>query len=102
MKRRYILLFGALALLISLSLIPASYAAPAPALVRVVHAISNAPGVDVYVDGAIPAGLTNVTFTGVSPYLQVPAGSRTIAIRANPSTPSDPALLNATLSLLPG
>jgi len=102
MKHRNILLFGALALLTSLLLIPASYAAPAPALVRVVHAISNAPGVDVYVDDAIPPGLTNVTFTTYSPYLQVPAGSRTIVIRQNPSLPSGPALLSATLLLLPG
>ena len=50
------------------------------AQVRVVHASPDAPNVDVLVDGA--AVLTNVPFKGSSNYLDVPAGSRNLRVRA--------------------
>jgi hypothetical protein len=50
------------------------------AQVRVVHASPDAPNVDVLVDGA--AVLTNVPFKGSSSYLDVPAGSRNLRVRA--------------------
>lgn len=50
------------------------------AQVRVVHASPDAPNVDVLVDGA--AVLTNVAYKASSTYLDVPAGSRNLRVRA--------------------
>ena len=50
------------------------------AQVRVVHASPDAPNVDVLVDGA--AVLTNVAYKASSTYLDVPAGSRNLRMRA--------------------
>ena len=47
---------------------------------RVVHASPDAPNVDVYVDG--DAVLENVSFGGVSEYLELPTGSHEIEITA--------------------
>jgi hypothetical protein len=55
-------------------------APPATAQLRVVHASPDAPNVDVLVDGA--AALTDVPFRAASEYLEVPAGSRNLEVRA--------------------
>ena len=46
--------------------------------VRVIHASPDAPAVDVFVDGS--AVLEDVTFTTVSDYLSLPAGSYDVAV----------------------
>jgi hypothetical protein len=55
--------------------------------VRVAHMSPDAPNVDVYVDGGDPV-LSDVEFTTVSNYLEVPAGDRQVEITAagDPST----------------
>ena len=50
------------------------------AQLRVVHASPDAPNVDVLVDNA--AVLTNVAYKAASSYLEVPAGSRNLKVRA--------------------
>ena len=69
----------------------------ATARVRVLHASPDAPAVDVLVDGAVV--LSNVTFTQASGYLDVPAGSRDIAVRASGTTS---VVIDATLDLAAG
>lgn len=54
------------------------------AQLRVVHASPDAPNVDVLVDGA--AALTNVPFGAASAYLNVPAGTRELQVRATGTT----------------
>lgn len=56
------------------------------AKVRVAHASPDAPNVDVWVDGS--KVLSDVPFTAVSDYLDVPTGTRTVTITAagDPST----------------
>jgi hypothetical protein len=49
--------------------------------VRVAHMSPNAPNVDVYVDSDDPV-LSDVSFTTVSGYLEVPAGERQVEITA--------------------
>ncbi|HEU5175752.1 MAG TPA: DUF4397 domain-containing protein [Gemmatimonadaceae bacterium] len=56
----------------------------ATAELRVVHASPDAPNVDVLVDGA--TALTNVAYRGVSAYLDVPAGTRALAVRPTGTT----------------
>ncbi|WP_225430050.1 DUF4397 domain-containing protein [Deinococcus detaillensis] len=48
------------------------------AYVRVVHAVADAPAVDVYVDGT--KTVSNAPFKAVTPYGNVPAGSHTVKI----------------------
>ena len=50
------------------------------AYVRVVHAVSDAPNVDVYVDGA--RTVANAPFKAVTPYGDVPAGKHNVMITA--------------------
>lgn len=50
------------------------------AYVRVVHAVSDAPNVDVYVDGT--KTVSNAPFKAVTPYGNVPAGSHDVKITA--------------------
>lgn len=50
------------------------------AWIRVAHAISDAPNVDVYIDGEIVAGLSDVPFGAASGWLEVPATEQEIAI----------------------
>jgi hypothetical protein len=54
------------------------------AQVRVVHAVSGAPAVDVYVDGAL--ALSNVPFFALSDYLTVPAGARSVSVTVTGTT----------------
>ena len=50
------------------------------AYVRVVHAVSDAPAVDVYVDGT--RTVAGAAFKAVTPYGEVPAGAHTVKITA--------------------
>ncbi|MCG6202620.1 DUF4397 domain-containing protein [Psychromonas antarctica] len=66
---------------------------------RVVHTISDAPGVDVWVNGIAPAmgsPLDNLTFKGSTDYLAVPAGNYTFDVAVNGS---DPVAVVGALSL---
>ena len=50
------------------------------AYVRVVHGVSDAPAVDVYVDGT--RTVANAPFKAVTPYGNVPAGKHNVMITA--------------------
>ena len=69
-----------------------AFAAPASAAdtakVRVLHASPDAPAVDVHLDDAIVAPLTNVPFGAISDYLPVPAGDHNVKVYATGTTDS--------------
>lgn len=67
--------------------------------IRVLHASPDAPAVDVYLDGAIVTGLTNVPFGAISGYLTVPAGDHEIKITPTGTTT---AVIEATVTLEAG
>jgi hypothetical protein len=56
------------------------------ALVRVAHLASDAPNVDVYVDGEPVAELTDVPYGTVSGYLPLPAGTHQVTVYATGDT----------------
>lgn len=66
------------------------------ARVRVLHASPDAPAVDVFVDGE--AVLEGVTFTTLSGYLELPAGSYDVAV-APAGAGADNAVIEASLTL---
>lgn len=72
------------------------------AQLRVVHASSDAPGVDLYVNGGDQPVVVNLTYGGASGYLSVDAGDYTVQIRAHGADPSSPATFEAALSLAAG
>lgn len=51
---------------------------PANSRVTIVHASPDAPGVDIYVDGA--QAVTNLTFPSATGYVELPSGTRSIAV----------------------
>ena len=62
---------------------------PYTAFVRLVHAVPDAPGVDVYIDGVYAYG--TLYFGGYSRFLQITAGPHDVALRAgSASASSDP------------
>src|SRR5690242_18147565 len=61
------------------------------AMVRVVHASSDAPAVDVYAKGVGPL-FQGLRYGDTSEYLEVPAGAYDIELRVSPSKESDPAV----------
>ena len=69
-----------------------AFAAPVSAAdtanVRVLHASPDAPAVDVYLDDAPVAPLTNVPFGTISDYLPVPAGDHNVKVYATGTTDS--------------
>lgn len=67
---------------------------PATAELRAIHASADAPAVDVSFDGATQ--IRNVSFTGVSAYLTVPARTTSIAVSPTGTTSS---VLNVSLPL---
>jgi hypothetical protein len=74
---------------------PAPAPAPTPTTqLRAIHASSDAPNVDVLVNGAI--ALKNVPYETASAFLQIPAG--TTQIQVNP-TGSSTSVINDTVSL---
>jgi hypothetical protein len=58
--------------------------------VRVVHASSDAPAVDLYVAGASEPLLTGLKYGDATDYLEVDAGEYDFELRASPSSASDP------------
>ncbi len=67
--------------------------------IRVLHASPDAPAVDVYLDGAIVADLTNVPFGGLSGYLTVPSGDHEIKVTPTGTTT---AVIETTITLEAG
>ncbi len=78
---------------------PVASATPT-ARIRVVHAVSDAPTVDIQVDGVTVPGLAGIAFKDVSDYATVATGAFTVTLIA-PSISPDP-LLTATLTLAEG
>jgi LPXTG-motif cell wall-anchored protein len=78
MRKRTSWVMIALGMLLALAIVPATFAQPGMAKVRVVHASPDAPAVDVYVDGN--KVLTNVPFFTASDYLDVPAGPHDLKV----------------------
>jgi len=94
----------ALAALVALTM---SVLAVSPALaqggeaqVRVAHLASDAPNVDVYVNGEPVSELQNVPFGTVSPYLPLPAGSQNVQVYPAGDT-SEP-VIDTTVELAGG
>lgn len=84
MNRSIRRLIGALAALALVGAFAGTAAAADNAWVRVVHASPDAPNVDVWLDGT--KVLTDVPFTAVSDYLEVPAGDHNVQVTATGDT----------------
>ena len=81
MSNIYRILILGLALLMALALAAPALAQGAPeAQIRVAHLASDAPNVDVSVNGEPVAALQNVPYGTVSPYLPLPAGSQQVTV----------------------
>jgi hypothetical protein len=65
--------------------------------VRAVHASPDAPNVDIRVNGALPAPLSNVPFKAASPYLSVTPG--TYNFQVTPAGLAAPVVINADVPL---
>jgi hypothetical protein len=77
---RRLMILG-LALVMALALAAPALAQGAPgAQVRVAHLASDAPNVDVSVNGEPVAALQNVPYGTISPYLPLPAGSQQVTV----------------------
>lgn len=76
---RRVLILG-LALIMALALAAPAFAQTGEAQVRVAHLASDAPNVDVYVDGEPVDALLDVPYGAVSPYLPLPAGPHQITV----------------------
>jgi hypothetical protein len=63
---------------------------PGMAMVRVVHASPDAPGVDVYAEGIDDAQVSGLVFGDTSDYLVIPPGTYNFQLRAAPSTADSP------------
>jgi hypothetical protein len=75
-------------------------AGPQTALVRVAHFSPDAPAVDVYLDGGRIA--SDVGYSTVSSYREVPAGSHTITVRPHGASPSSAAAAKTTEKVAAG
>jgi len=51
--------------------------------IRVIHAVADAPAVDVFLDGSTTAAITDLMFKGVVGYVNIPAGDHTVTVAAN-------------------
>jgi hypothetical protein len=106
-KRRLAILATALFVALGLSTVDALPASAAGVgYVRLAHLSPDAPAVDVYltsVSGAIaPKTFPAVAYGVVSAYLTLPVGTYTVAMRGAGASPSDPALLSATVTVVAG
>lgn len=72
------------------------------ARVRVAHASPDTPAVDVYLDNATEAALTNVPFFTITDYLDLPASTSSVQVRVAGSEPTSTPALSETVSLMPG
>ncbi|NDC42897.1 MAG: DUF4397 domain-containing protein [Chitinophagia bacterium] len=70
------------------------------AMVRVAHLSPDAPNVDVWVNGAKVAALTNVPFKAVSSYLPLPAGEITVWVV--PTGKTEPKVVDAKIKIESG
>jgi hypothetical protein len=84
MNRSIRRMIGALAALALVGAFAGTAAAADNAWVRVVHASPDAPNVDIWLDGT--KVLTDVPFTAVSDYLEVPAGDHNVQVTATGDT----------------
>ncbi len=86
MSRRFIftitLVFSVLLLGLSPDMLAAQ--ADAPVRVRLVHAVSDAPPVDIYIDGALAA--SQLSFASNTAYISLPEGDHTITVTAAEAT----------------
>ncbi|GIU05769.1 MULTISPECIES: DUF4397 domain-containing protein [unclassified Shewanella] len=51
--------------------------------IRVVHAVADAPAVDVFLDGSTTAAVTNLMFKGIAGYINIPEGEHTATVAAS-------------------
>lgn len=73
------------------------------ARIRVVHASSDAPAVDVYVKGSLEPVAQGLAYGAATGYLEVPAGDYTFEIRAaGAAATTDPVYTTAVVSLPAG
>lgn len=73
------------------------------ARVRAIHLSSDAPPVDIFVNGQEPAAVTNLAFGNSTPYIDdVEPGSYTFNIAAAPGTPAQSVLDVGPLALMGG
>jgi len=95
--RKNIHLVGAAAALAAVMAIPAVAAAEGHegAKVRVGHFSPDAPAVDIYVNGEIFAGLEDVAFGVLSPYIEVPADTYDIAVVVADQDPAEATVIDA-------
>src|SRR3712207_3573776 len=89
-----VLLNGLGTLLVLLSLAAPVAAAPGTARLRIVHAAPDTAAVDVFLDGA--RVLTNVAYASIGDYLEVPVGTRKIAV-----TPAGQGISEAVITAEP-
>lgn len=74
---------------------------PDASFVRVVHLGPDAPPVDVFVDDAEPAAITDVAFQGGTDYVELSAGAYNFKVSVADDAPTN-AVLSADLTLDPG
>jgi hypothetical protein len=67
------------------------------ARIRVLHASPDAPAVDIWIDGSIVDGLTNVPFGTISDYMNVPAGTYNVVVVETGTT--SPAFIDANVTV---
>ncbi|MBD3222142.1 DUF4397 domain-containing protein [bacterium] len=72
------------------------------AMLRVVHASPDAPGVDIYVNGDTQPVIMNLEYGDASSYLTVPAGDYTVEIRGHGSDPASAPAYTADVTLAEG
>ena len=66
--------------------------------IQIIHAVYDAPTVNVFVDGALFGGLENVDYQGASPWIEVDSASYAVRVEANlPSDNADVISANVTL-----
>lgn len=66
--------------------------------IQIIHAVYDAPTVNVFVDGALFGGLENVDYQGASPWIEVDSASYAVRVEANlPGDNADVISANVTL-----
>jgi hypothetical protein len=77
--------------------VPASAQGGPAARVRAFHNSPDTPAVDIYVNGV--KTLSDVTYSTLSDYLEVPRGTYNVQVKVAPSSAGDPAALEADVRL---
>lgn len=88
MRSSRLVAFALMAIVLGFVAVPASYAAPGDARVRIVHASPDAPNVDISIDGTLV--LEDVPFFTATDYLDLAPGMHTIEIRRAGEPSSSP------------